>query len=102
MERKQTESPRLDACPLLSYYCNATHIFKKEASRGTSSEELLLAALFHKGRALFEAFWIGSLIILSTFKRVVDFASRPARKGSSVLSIGIRERKEKKSYSKKK
>jgi len=33
---------------------------------------------------------------LSTFKRVVDFASRPARKESSVLSIGIRERKEKK------
>lgn len=96
---------------LLSYYCNATHIFKKEASRGTSSEELLLAALFHKnialkpsprGRALFEAFWIGSLIILSTFKRVVDFASRPARKESSVLFIGIRERKEKESYSKKK
>lgn len=45
---------------------------------------------------MFEAFWIGSLIILNTFKRVVDFASRPARKESSVLSIGIRERKEKK------
>lgn len=44
---------------------------------------------------MFEAFWIGSLIILSTFKRVVDFASRPARKESSVSSIGIRERKEK-------
>lgn len=37
---------------LLSYYCNATHIFKKEASRGTSPEELLLAALFHKNIAL--------------------------------------------------
>ncbi|KAG5228579.1 hypothetical protein IMY05_016G0109700 [Salix suchowensis] len=43
-----------------------------------SSTIILLLKASRRSRALFEAFWIVSLIILSTFKRVVIFASRPA------------------------